>query len=103
VFKYLSLTERVKTELRAEAFNITNTPQFTNPDSNVGVETSDESVQHGNIPNANCRWPSDSRSNFAWFSQCVATSRCSDQPNGELHLRHGARAGTLFRSAMLSQ
>jgi Carboxypeptidase regulatory-like domain len=36
VFKYLSLTERVKTELRAEAFNVTNTPQFTNPASNVG-------------------------------------------------------------------
>ena len=36
VFKNLSLTERVKAELRAEAFNITNTPQFTNPDSNVG-------------------------------------------------------------------
>ena len=36
IFKNLSLTERVKTELRAEAFNITNTPQFTNPDSNVG-------------------------------------------------------------------
>ena len=39
VFKYLSLTERVKAELRAEAFNITNTPQFTNPDSNVGDGT----------------------------------------------------------------
>ena len=36
VFKNLPLTERVKAELRAEAFNITNTPQFTNPDSNVG-------------------------------------------------------------------
>ena len=36
IFKNVSLTERVKTELRAEAFNITNTPQFTNPDSNVG-------------------------------------------------------------------
>ena len=36
IFKNLAFTERVKTELRAEAFNITNTPQFTNPDSNVG-------------------------------------------------------------------
>ncbi|CAN5605628.1 hypothetical protein BH10ACI4_BH10ACI4_34810 [soil metagenome] len=34
LFKTLALTERVKTELRAESFNITNTPQFTNPDSN---------------------------------------------------------------------
>lgn len=35
VFKDLALTERLKCELRAEAFNITNTPQFTNPDGNV--------------------------------------------------------------------
>ncbi len=34
LFKNLSITERVKAELRAEAFNVTNTPQFTNPDSN---------------------------------------------------------------------
>jgi hypothetical protein len=34
LFKTLNLTDRLKTELRAESFNITNTPQFTNPDSN---------------------------------------------------------------------
>ncbi len=34
LFKNIALTERVKAELRAEAFNVTNTPQFTNPDSN---------------------------------------------------------------------
>jgi len=34
LFKTLSLTERVKTELRAEVFNVTNTPQFTNPTTN---------------------------------------------------------------------
>ncbi|ADW67287.1 TonB-dependent receptor domain-containing protein [Granulicella tundricola] len=34
LFKNVSLTERVKMELRAEVFNVTNTPQFTNPDSN---------------------------------------------------------------------
>ena len=34
LFKTLSLTERFKTELRAEVYNVTNTPQFTNPDSN---------------------------------------------------------------------
>jgi len=46
LFKTLTLTERFKTELRAEAFNITNTPQFTNPsgswnpsDSNFGLIT----------------------------------------------------------------
>lgn len=36
IFKNLPITERIKAELRAEAFNLTNTPQFTNPDSNVG-------------------------------------------------------------------
>ncbi len=34
LFKTLHLTDRVNTELRAEVFNVTNTPQFTNPDSN---------------------------------------------------------------------
>ena len=33
IFKTLHFTERFATELRAEAFNITNTPQFQNPDS----------------------------------------------------------------------
>ncbi|MEG9437444.1 TonB-dependent receptor [Edaphobacter sp. HDX4] len=35
MFKTLPITERFKTELRAEVFNVTNTPQFTNPDGNV--------------------------------------------------------------------
>jgi hypothetical protein len=35
VFKTLPITERFKTELRGEVFNITNTPQFTNPDGNA--------------------------------------------------------------------
>ena len=34
LFKTLHFTERFGTELRAEIFNVTNTPQFTNPDSN---------------------------------------------------------------------
>ncbi len=33
LFKTLHLTDRFSSELRAEAFNITNTPQFQNPDS----------------------------------------------------------------------
>jgi hypothetical protein len=33
LFKTLHLTERFSSELRAEVFNVTNTPQFTNPDS----------------------------------------------------------------------
>jgi hypothetical protein len=36
LFKTVSWTDRFKTELRAEAFNVTNTPQFTNPTSGVG-------------------------------------------------------------------
>ena len=34
-FKNVPLTERVVAELRAEAFNALNTPQFTNPDGNL--------------------------------------------------------------------
>ena len=35
MFKTLGFTERFKTELRAEVFNVTNTPQFTNPDGTI--------------------------------------------------------------------
>ncbi len=35
LFKTLHFTERFGTELRAEVYNVTNTPQFTNPDANT--------------------------------------------------------------------
>ncbi len=35
LFKTLHFTERFGTELRAEVYNVTNTPQFTNPDATV--------------------------------------------------------------------
>lgn len=35
MFKTLGITERLKTELRAEVFNVTNTPQFQNPDGTI--------------------------------------------------------------------
>ena len=35
LIKRFNITERVKTEMRAEAFNLLNTPQFTNPDGNI--------------------------------------------------------------------
>ncbi len=44
LFKTLHLTERVAAELRAEVFNVTNTPQFTNPDSNPNDGTVTTSV-----------------------------------------------------------
>jgi hypothetical protein len=34
VFKTFNVTDRVKTELRAQVYNLTNTPQFQNPDGN---------------------------------------------------------------------
>ena len=36
LFKTLHFTERFGTELRAEVYNITNTPQFQNPDTYLG-------------------------------------------------------------------
>jgi hypothetical protein len=35
LFRTMSLTERVKMEFKAEAFNFTNTPHFNNPSTNV--------------------------------------------------------------------
>ncbi len=47
IFKSFSFTERVKFEFRAQAYNIANTPQFTNPggsyESNFGIITSTRS------------------------------------------------------------
>lgn len=35
LFKDFSITERVKFQLRAQAYNLFNTPQFTNPDADI--------------------------------------------------------------------
>ena len=35
LFKDFSITERVKFQLRAQAYNLFNTPQFTNPDGDI--------------------------------------------------------------------
>ena len=39
LFKTLHFTDRLKTELRAEIYNLTNTPQFNNPDTNLANGT----------------------------------------------------------------
>ena len=39
LFKTLHFTERFGTELRAEVYNLTNTPQFANPDTNLADGT----------------------------------------------------------------
>lgn len=35
IFRKFALTERVSMEFKAEAFNLTNTPKFSNPGANV--------------------------------------------------------------------
>jgi len=39
LFKIFQMTERIKAEVRAEAFGVTNTPQFSNPGTTVGSST----------------------------------------------------------------
>ena len=39
LFKNFKITERVKLELRAETFNFTNTPQFSNPSTSLTSST----------------------------------------------------------------
>jgi hypothetical protein len=44
LFKNLQLTERIKTELRVQAYNLTNTPHFANPNSDLGGWTTQNCV-----------------------------------------------------------
>ena len=39
LFKHIKITERINAELRAEAFQITNTPQFSNPSNSITSST----------------------------------------------------------------
>ena len=36
LFKIFAITERIKMEVRAESFGVTNTPQFNNPNTTLG-------------------------------------------------------------------
>ena len=47
IFKNFALTERLKMEFRAEAYNLLNTPQLVNPNSGAGC-TSGASICNGN-------------------------------------------------------
>jgi hypothetical protein len=49
LFKDFAITERVKFQLRAQAYNLFNTPQFTNPDADIhdGVQHSDGTYTTG--------------------------------------------------------
>ena len=35
IFKIISISEKMKLEIRGEAFSVTNTPHWSNPDTNV--------------------------------------------------------------------
>ncbi len=39
IFKIISVNERIKLEIRGEAFSVTNTPHWSNPDTNVSSNT----------------------------------------------------------------
>lgn len=44
IFKNIQITERIQTQLRFEGFNLTNTPQFQNPNGNIGSITGSSAV-----------------------------------------------------------
>ena len=53
VFKDFGITERVKFQLRAQAYNLFNTPAFTNPDADIhdGVANADGTYTTGATTN----------------------------------------------------
>jgi hypothetical protein len=53
IFKDFAITERVKFQLRAQAYNLFNTPAFTNPDADIhdGVANPDGTYTTGPASN----------------------------------------------------
>jgi hypothetical protein len=53
IFKDFAITERVKFQFRAQAYNLLNTPAFANPDSNIhdGVANADGTYTTGAVSN----------------------------------------------------
>jgi hypothetical protein len=49
IFKDFPITERVRFQLRAQAYNLFNTPQFVNPDGDInnGLQQSDGTYTTG--------------------------------------------------------
>ncbi|MEJ7605861.1 MAG: hypothetical protein WKF37_06260 [Bryobacteraceae bacterium] len=76
IFRQFTLTERFKMQFRAEAFNLTNTPHFSNPGGNVSNLTlnADGSVR-----------------SLGGFSEITGTSSLGREGIDERQLRFGLR------------
>jgi hypothetical protein len=77
LFRTMALTERVKMEFKAEAFNVSNTPHFNNPSNNVSNMVLN---QDGTI-----------RSLGNFMSVTSANINSGQEPGDERQLRFGVR------------
>ena len=77
VFKDFAITERVKFQLRAQAYNLFNTPQFTNPDGDIndGLQRRTERTRRGRGRALARSALSVSSRNGSWSLPPASTSR----------------------------